>query len=140
MAGKIGSRPAQRAPRRRVRVTATLLVLFVAADAPAGAQGIAVDALPDLIVDESNVPLDAAGEPQLDAVPGVRARQALPAEIEQRLLDLSAARAAVGAVSPSGALPALIAPLPDGGAAPARVDSGDRDPDRLRSAPPPPVR
>lgn len=133
MVGKIGSRPA---PRRRARLTAALLVLFATAGAPAGAQRVAVDALPDLIVDASDVPLDAAGEPQLDAVPGVRARQALPADVEQRLLDLSAARAAVGAVSPNGALPALIAPLPDEGAAPARVDSGDRDPDRLRSVPP----
>ena len=140
MVGKFGSRPAHRPPRRRARLSAALLVLFATTGAPAGAQRVAIDALSDLIVDEESVPLDAAGEPQLEVVPGVRARQPLPAEVERRLLDLSAARAAVGEVSPSGALSALLIPLPDEGAAPARVDSGDRDPDRLRSAPPPPAR
>jgi hypothetical protein len=117
--------------------TAALLGLLLMIGVPrARAQPLDVGALPGLIIDEADVPVDAFGQPQLDNLPGVRARQPLPAQVARRLLELSEERTAIGAVSPAGAAPALIAPLPGDVAAPARRDSGDRDPDRLLSPPP----
>jgi hypothetical protein len=66
----------------------------------------------------------------------VRTRQPLPDDVVQRLRELSEQRDAIGAAAPAGAAAAPIAPLPGDVDAPARFDSGDRDPDRLRSAPP----
>ena len=113
-----------------------LLALAALCGAPrARAQAVDIDVLPGLVVDEADVPSDDFGGPQLDGVPGARARQPLPAEVERRLLELSEQRAAIGALSPAGAVPALIAPLPDDAGAPARRDSGNRDPDRLSASP-----
>lgn len=127
---------------RTARRAATLLGVALAA-AGAGAllaqaQDVAVDLLPGLVVDEASLPPAAGAQPQLDAVPGARPRQPLAADVEQRLRELSQQRASIGAAAPRGAAAALIAPLPDDGSAPARLDAGDRDPDRLRSVPPPP--
>jgi len=112
--------------------------LVAARAVPAWSDGVRTDLLPGLIVDAGAPPRDAASAPALDGIPGVRARVPLPADVAQRLRELAAQRAAVGAVSPAGAAAEPIAPLPGADDAPARIDSDDPDPDRLRVAPPVP--
>ena len=124
--------------RRATTLAAAALIAAAAGVPPAWGQDVRVDVLPGLIADEATLPLDAAGQPQPDAVPGARARQPLAADLEQRLRELSEQRGSISATAPRGAASAPIAPLPDDGAAPARVDAGDRDPDRLGAVPPPP--
>lgn len=104
------------------------------------AQEVDLDALPGLVVDESELPLDALGQPQLDGIPGARSYQALPAAEEQHVQTLGEQRRAIGEAAQAGAASAAIAPLSGERDAPARRDSGDRDPDRLRSAPALPLR
>jgi hypothetical protein len=110
------------------------LVMTALSDAPR----VSAPVRAALILDEGSVPLGADGRPRSAALPGARARQPLPDDVVRRLRELSEQRGAVGGVSPAGAAAAPAAPLPGDGDAPARFDSGDRDPDRLRAAPPPP--
>jgi hypothetical protein len=124
-------------PARRAAVLIGV-VLASAVVGAAPAQQAFVDVLPGLVVEEADLPVDAAGQPQLDAVPGARARQPLAADVDRRVRELSQRRAPIGAAAPRGAAAARIGPLPDDGNAPPRMDSGDRDPDHLRSAAPPP--
>jgi hypothetical protein len=91
---------------------------------------------PGLVIDEATLPLDALGQPVLDEVPGARDPEPLPADLEERLLELSEQRTAIGETSSSGAASAALGPLPGDADAPARRDSVDRDPDRLRALPP----
>ena len=104
------------------------------------AQEVDRDALPGLVVDESELPLDAFGQAQLDGIPGARSYQPLPAAEEQHVQVLGEQRRALGQAAQAGAASAAIAPLSGERDAPARRDSGDRDPDRLRSAPALPLR
>src|SRR5262245_12713357 len=104
------------------------------------AQEVDVDALPGLVVDESELPLDALGQPQLEGIPGARPYEALPAAEAQHVRELADERRAIGEAAQTGAASAAIAPLAGEHDAPARRDSGDRDPDRLRSAPALPLR
>jgi len=112
-----------------LRITA-LLAVVIAAASPAHAQPAAPDALSGLIVDE-----EADGARDLDAVPGVRAREPLPAKVEQRLRELTVQRDAVGVGSTGGAARVPAPALSGDVDAPPRVDSGRRDPDRLHSLP-----
>jgi len=119
----------------RARLAAAWLALVLAAARPAPAQPLDGADLSGLVIEEADQMRDAAGEPQLDAVPGVREPQPLPAEVEQRLLELSAQRAAA-AEAAAGAAAAPV--LSVEGDAPARLDAGGADPDRLRGLPPAP--
>jgi hypothetical protein len=125
------------ATRRRVALLVAALAALLAG-APAGAQPGDAAALPGLIVEASDLPLDAFGQPALDGIAGARAAPPLPEAVGQRLRELTEQRAAIGLVSPAGAAPVLLGPLPGERDAPARRDAGERDPDRLRSAPPRP--
>ena len=128
-------------PRQRARSALLLLACWAVVCATSvPAQEVDVDALPGLIVDESDLPLDRLGQPQLDGIPGARPYQPLPAAVEQRVRELGEQRHAIGAAAQTGAASAVIAPLSGERDAPPRRDSGDRDPDRLRSAPPLPPR
>jgi hypothetical protein len=129
-------RRAAPSPRSRGRARALAVSCAIVAVTSAPAQEVDVGVLPGLIVEERDLPTDALGQPQLDAVPGARPHQPIGEEVERRVRELSARRDAIGAMAPSGAAPALIAPPSGENAAPARRDSGDRDPDRLRSAAP----
>jgi len=118
--------------RWRLPATPLLFVALSSLDAAtAQTRDPAVLALPGLIVDERSLARSAA-------VPGVRATGRLDAGDAARLDALSAARDAAGATAPGAAF-SDIAPLPGDAADPPRVDSGDPDPDRLSSAPPPPA-
>ena len=119
--------------------TAVLLALLFAAP-PLGAAPPDAEAarLPGLIVDEDAAPRDARGRVLDTAVRGARAWRPLAGAVAQRRAALAEQRRAAGRHA-AGAAFAPIAPLPGDAAAPARMDSGDPDPDRLRSTPPPPV-
>lgn len=119
--------------RRAVAVLITSYALV--ATAPLRAQTTDVTALSGLIIDAADLPADALSKPQLEDLPGVRVPPPLPPDLEQQLDELSAQRAAIGAVSQSGAAPAVNAPLSGERDAPPRRDAGDRDPDRLHTAP-----
>jgi hypothetical protein len=127
--------PFARQSARGRRLAALAALYAIVAAAPLQAQSADVTGLSGLVVDETDLPADALSKPQLEDLPGVRMPPPLPLDLQQRLEELSAQRAAIGAVSPSGAAPALLAPLPGESNAPARRDAGDRDPDRLRTAP-----
>ncbi|MDX2170024.1 MAG: hypothetical protein SF182_23340 [Deltaproteobacteria bacterium] len=98
----------------------------------------AVLALPGLIVDEARLARDTAGRAVEPSIPGVRRAAGLDAAASARLAELEAARAAAARAAPGAAFSPLP-PLSGDAAAPARVDSGDPDPDRLFSAPPAPA-
>jgi hypothetical protein len=125
------------AAHHRLRRAAVLIAFAgIAAVHSTPAQEIGSEALPGLVIDEATLPLDELGQPLLDEVPGARPLEPLPAELEERLLDLSAQRTAIGETSSSGAAEAALPVLPGEADAPARRDSIDRDPDRLRALPP----
>jgi hypothetical protein len=115
----------------RWRWPAGILLFLTSSACGAAAQtrDAAVLALPGLIVDERSLARRAD-------VPGVRATSHIDAAEAARLEALTAARDAA-AVSAPGAAFSDIAPLPGDAADPPRVDSGDPDPDRLSTAPPP---
>lgn len=109
---------------------------------PAGAAGALSDAdadgaaPPGLVIEESDVPRAADGRLLDEVGRGARARVQLPAAVERRLGELSDERArAAEATAFDGERDAPAASLQ----APARMDAGDSDPDRLHTLPPPPV-
>ena len=131
--------PARRRAAAPLRTTAVLIaVAAIAAVHSTPAQEPALGPPPGLVVDEATLPLDELGQPVLDDVPGAREPEPLPAELEERLLELAEQRRAIGANSTSGAARAALGALPGDADAPARRDSVDRDPDRLRVLPPVP--
>jgi hypothetical protein len=125
----------------RVRAAAAALLwmlTFASAEMPPRAAVVSDDArllLPGLIIDESDFPVDAVGRAVVDAIPGVRARQALDPAIEQRLEALTEQRRRIGEHSAAGAVSEAIPALPGDDRAPSRLDGGDPDPDRLDGAP-----
>lgn len=132
----MAERTARAHPRYvRTYLAAVLLVLALAAARAAPAQSAADPDLSGLIIEEPGQAVDAGSAPPLDSVPGVREPPLLAAEVEQRLGELSAQRAAA---AESGAEGAAAAPaLPTESGAPSRIDAGSPDPDRLRGLPPP---
>ena len=112
----------------------TLLVLASAPPALAQARDPAVLALPGLIVDEASLGRDALGRAAEPAIPGVRRAAGLDADAAARLAELDAARGAAAHAAPGAAF-SPVPPLPGDAEAPARLDSGAADPDRLSSAP-----
>lgn len=94
--------------------------------------------LPNLIVDEQRLPRDARGQVLESAVRGARAWRPPDEAVARRRAALAEEHPDGGRLS-AGAAFAPIAPLPGDANAPARMDSGDPDPDRLRFVPPPPA-
>jgi hypothetical protein len=116
-----------------------LLSLALAERAPAP-QVAADDArllLPGLIVEEADLPVDAAGRAVVDGIPGARARRPFDATLEHRLETLGAERQRIGARNAAGAAPDTPPSLPAEAGAPRRLDAGDPDPERLLNLPPP---
>lgn len=115
------------------RITLLTLALVAAASAAAAVpRDAGVLALPGLIVDEA--PPDAAARATEPALAGVRRTGVLDAAAAARLSELEAARDAAARVAPGAAFSPLP-PLSGDAAAPARIDSGDPDPDRLLDPP-----
>ena len=114
---------------------ATALASIPPSDAPASAGAADGDAsvLPGLIIEFDQIEIDAAGRVRDEALPGARPRSPLSAAVRQRVDALRARREAVGVRSAVGAAFSPLEPLPGDGDAPPRLDSGDPDPDRLRS-------
>lgn len=110
----------------------------VAAVAPAAIPEGEMELPPGIIVEEDDLPLDDTGEPALDVVPGVGAPKGLSAAVERRLHELAEQRADMSDTAFSDIRPAdAVPPATEGG--PPRLDSGARDPDRPRPAPPVPL-
>jgi hypothetical protein len=115
-----------------------VFILAATSAAAAAAREAGVLALPGLIVDEARLPRDAAGRAAEPAIAGVRRTGGLDGAARARLGELEAARAAAARAAPGAAFSPLP-PLSGDAAAPARVDSGDPDPDRLLNPPPAPA-
>jgi hypothetical protein len=113
------------------------LALAERAPAPLVAADDARLLLPGLIVEESDLPVEAGGRAVVDGIPGARARRPLDATLEQRLEALDAERQRIGARSAAGAAADRPPSLPAETGAPPRLDAGDPDPERLLSLPPP---
>jgi hypothetical protein len=118
--------------------TACAILLLTATIAAAQPQQAERAILPGLIVDAATAPRDARGAPDETRIRGARAWQPLAPEVAQRAGELDAQRAAAAATA-GGADFVAIPPLAGDAHAPARLDSGDPDPDRLHSPAPPPV-
>lgn len=128
-----------RAHSRHVRthLVAALLMLALGTARAARAQSTADPDLSGLIIEEPVPAVDAGNAAPFDSVSGVREPQPLAADVEQRLDELSAQRAAAAESGAAGA--AAAPPLPSEPGAPARVDAGSGDPDWLRGLPAPPA-
>jgi hypothetical protein len=108
---------------------ASLVLLGAAARADDGAAAAAF-ALQGAVVSPEDLPLDAEGRSALDgrAIAGVVPRNVAPEGLarEQEALEAQRAEIAAGQLADDAAV--RVAPAADG--LPARVDSGDPDPDR----------
>ena len=122
-----------------MRIHPLFLFVMLAASAAAQPREAERAVLPGLIVDEASAPRDARGVLDERRVRGARARRDLDAAVAARRDALDVGRAAA-ATTAAGAAAVVIAPLPGDAQAPPRMDSGDPDPDRLRSPAPPPAR
>lgn len=120
-----------------MRSAAFLFLLLAAGPAAAQPREAERAVLPGLIVDEAAVARDASGAPDERRVPGARAWRPPDPAVAARAAELDAERAAAAATA-AGAAAVVIAPLAGDVHAPPRMDSGDPDPDRLRSPGPPP--
>jgi hypothetical protein len=118
----------------RAAFTILLLTATVVAAQPREAERAV---LPNLIVDAATVPRTARGAPDEARIRGARAAQPMAPEVAARAAELDAQRAAAAATA-GGADFVPIPPLAGAAHAPARLDSGDPDPDRLHSPGPPP--
>ncbi|MEO8601474.1 MAG: hypothetical protein ABI629_02750 [bacterium] len=113
-------------------------ILSCAAAAGAQPRDLGVLALPGLIVEERTLPRAAGGRMADAAIAGVRATGILAPADAARLDALAAQRAEAADAAPGAAFSA-VPTLPGDADEPARIDSGDPDPDRLHTAPPPPA-
>ncbi|MBX3024856.1 hypothetical protein KF840_08090 [bacterium] len=95
--------------------------------------------LPGLIVDAATAPRDARGAPDETRIRGARAWRPRAPAVAARDAELEALRDDAAA-SAGGADFVPVPVFPSDARAPARMDSGDPDPDRLHSPPPPPER
>lgn len=124
---------------RRALLTGVCTLVALLAGVPANAQPVDGAALPGLIVVEDDLPLDELGRPDLDAVRGPRAAAPPDEGADPRRRELLEQRAVIGVLSSGGARPAAPVTMPREAVPPPRRDSGDADPDRLRTVPSLPV-
>jgi hypothetical protein len=81
------------------------------------------EAMEGVVVEEKDLPVDSLGNPQFDLVPGAVAPEPLPADLEERLEELSALREQMAEAVADGGTPLVVPPLEDPDA-PPRMDSG----------------
>ena len=101
--------------------------------AHAQAQEVARDSAPlqGLNVGDDDLPFDATGRPIVEGVPGVLPARQIPPAARDDLLPLEEERDRVLDAARAGRDATAIPPFPDDVNAPAAVDSGGEDPDRL---------
>jgi hypothetical protein len=101
--------------------------------AHAQAQEVARDSAPlqGLNVGDEDLPFDAAGRPIVEGVPGVLPARQIPQAARDDLLPLEEERDRVLDAARAVRGGTAIPPLPGDVNAPAAVDSGGTDPDRL---------
>jgi hypothetical protein len=102
-------------------------------DARAPAQDVVPDsaALRGADIGDEQLPLDAAGRPNVDALPGVLPPRQVPQAARDDLSPLEEERDRVLDAARAARISTTIPPLPGDVHAPAPLDSGAADPDRL---------
>jgi len=100
--------------------------------APAAADVLSTAPARGVVISAEELPRDPSGGILVDRLEDVVPQRAVPEDSAVQRHALEAERDRLFSVSSDDAAPDTIPPLPDDEIGPARMDSGDPDPDRLQ--------